>query len=126
MVSESGEAFPNEAEQLGRQKTYLEQQLDDKNRQLLTIHGNHNKEVGCDPCDFVGSISRFLSLNKSTLFTLFAHQVIDLRGQVDLKINENEKLEEMKKALTASNTELNKTLEDLNQKLKEVGGSGIV
>ena len=52
--------------------------------------------------------------------------MIDLRGQVDLKINENEKLEEMKKALTASNTELNKTLEDLNQKLKEVGNGRIV
>ena len=55
-----------------------------------------------------------------------AQQVIDLRGQLDLKINENEKLEEMKEALTASSTELNKTLEDLNQKLKEVGNNGIV
>ena len=47
-------------------------------------------------------------------------QVVDLRGQLDLKVNENQKLEEMKDALAASNEELNKTLEDLNQKLKEV------
>ena len=47
-------------------------------------------------------------------------QVVDLRGQLDLKVNENQKLKEMKDALAASNEELNKTLEDLNQKLKEV------
>lgn len=66
------------------------------------------------------------SLNKSTSSISCAQQVIDLRGQLDLKINENEKLEEMKEALTASSTELNKTLEDLNQKLKEVGNNGII
>ena len=43
------------------------------------------------------------------------NQMVGLRGQLDLKINENQKLEEMKNALSASSEELNKTLEDLNQ-----------
>lgn len=37
-----------------------------------------------------------------------------------MKTNETQKLDEVKSALEASNAELNKTLEDLNLKLKEV------
>ena len=46
--------------------------------------------------------------------------MVDLKGQLELKVNENQKLEETKESLSASNAELNKTLENLNQKLKEV------
>ncbi len=55
-----------------------------------------------------------------TLCVIRISQVVDLKGQLELKVNENQKLEETKESLSASNAELNKTLENLNQKLKEV------
>ncbi len=46
--------------------------------------------------------------------------MLDLKGQLDLKTLENQKLEETKAALTQSNHDLSKALENLNLKLKEV------